>query len=162
MAKPKYFILLALLMVSLVGCSTRAFGKLTSDVQPIDATEVVRSIQFIDESELGPVYDISFTVPQDWVGNFETRLEGSTLIFEMETDNARGAPIFFVEALSEAQYWEQIGSYPGQYTNIIVTPDTYVIYYLPLDSFYSGLSDDEYADLAAQVPEIVASFELLN
>jgi hypothetical protein len=98
-------------------------------------------------------------VPADWVGQFETVNEGNTLVFNYITENDRRAPIFFIEALSRPQYWEQIGSYPGQYTNLVNTFDTYIIYHLPIDAYYSGLPRVEFEALAEDVPDIVASIQ---
>lgn len=154
-----FFLLLGLALLTLVGCQGRAFGAATAETVPVDEVEVVRSIQYLENREAGPVYEFSLTVPDAWVGQFETTTSGNSIAFEFINESLRRAPIFFVEALSTEQYWEQIGSYPGDYTNLAATNDTYFIYYLPIDAYYSGLSDEEYAAFAELVPEILQSFE---
>lgn len=154
---------MALMSLTLVGCGSRAFGGFGVNVEAIDQPDLVRTIQYLDDENIGPLYDISFTVPESWVGLFETSNYRNSIVFEYvippqdEDGFARRSPIFYVEALSNAQYWEQIGSYPGQYVNIVNTGDTYVIYHMPIEAYYSGLSEAEFEAFAAEVPAIVAS-----
>ena len=80
------------------------------------------------------------------------------MYFDYITDSGETAEIFYVEALSTSQYWQQNGAHPGSYTNIVNRGNTYFIYYLPIDVYYSGLSATEFATFAEAVPGIVASF----
>lgn len=151
--------LLGIVMLTLVGCGSRSFGGFGIDVQPIDDIVVTRSIQYVEYNRVGPAYSVTFTVPESWVGQFQTRARGNTLVFEYTGASEFGSPIFTVDALSNAQYWEQIGSFPGQYKNLLNTADTYIIYTLPIDSFYSGLPDAQFEEFASAVPTIVTSFD---
>ncbi len=156
---------IALIALTLVGCSSRAFGGFPLDVQTVDTSDLVRTIQYLDDENIGPLYTLSLTVPEEWVGVFETTNVGNSIVFEyiIEPEEEDGfetrSPIFYIDALSNSQYWEQIGSYPGQYKNIINTGDTYMIYHLPIDAYYSGLTEEEFEAFAAIVPDIIASVE---
>jgi len=151
-------------LLALAGCSQYTFGSGQSDVETIEDTTVTRTLQYFDNNDEGPRYNVSLDLPEEWVGQFETRNEGNSLAFRylVDEDDEQGSPLFYVEALSNAQYWEQIGSYPGQYFNIANTADTYFIYYLPVDAYYSGLNQDEFDALAAIVPDIVESVEVVR
>lgn len=156
----RFFLLGSLLVLVLAGCASGTFGSYGSEIQPVTGTTVVRTIQYLDENgDEGPAYNVSIEVPEPWVGEFETRSEGNSLFFDLVREERR-APIFFIEALSESQYWEQIGSYPGQYTNLKATPDTYFIYHLPIDAYYSGLSEEEFEPLLTLVPEVLRTFSV--
>jgi len=169
MATKYLSILVGVLLFAISGCGYRAFTEPGLDYEAVDATTITRTLQYFDEQNEGPVYNVSFTVPEAWVGEFETRALGNGISFEFvqaleveedEEPEFRYAPIFTVEALSSPQYWKQVGSYPEQFVNIKFTADTYFIYNLPIDAFYSGLPDDEFDEFAAAVPEIIASFEV--
>jgi hypothetical protein len=151
-------ILLGLVLLALVGCRSRAFGNDGLVIEPVTENEVVRSIRYFDEEDTGPEYTISVSLPDSWVGQVETRNEGNSIAFEYLTENRGRVPVFYIEALSNDQYWEQIGSYPGSYTNIGVTYDTYFITYSPSDSYFSGLSDEDFTALTDEVPLIIATF----
>jgi hypothetical protein len=157
MATQYRFILLSLLILLVAACAPNE-NPLALEVEAISDQAVVRTIQYVDGQEVGPLYNFSLTVPQDWVGEFETRKEGNTVAFAYTGAGERSSPVFFVEALSNSQYWEQIGSYPGQFTNIVYTSDTYFIYYMPIDPYYSGLERAEFERLAEPVPEIIQTF----
>ncbi|MEZ4591147.1 MAG: hypothetical protein R3D55_08390 [Chloroflexota bacterium] len=146
--------LLALVVMGLAGC---AGSFVSNETAPIDSETVSTQLQYVDGAEVGPLYNVEVAVPADWVGQFETRNVGNKLYFEYVTD-AGGAEIFFIEALSSSQYWEQAGSHPGSYVNIVNRGDTYFVYHLPIDAYYSGLPDEEFLTFSAAVPEIVASF----
>lgn len=156
MATQYRFVLLSVLLVALAACAPNV-DPLELEVEPISDQVVVRTIQYIDGLDFGPLYNFSIAVPDDWVGEFETRKEGNTVAFAYVGDGD-SSPVFFVEALSDSQYWEQIGSYPGQFTNIVYTADTYFIYYLPIDSYYSGLDEALFEALSEPVPDIVKTF----
>ncbi|MBK7894507.1 MAG: hypothetical protein WAS33_08110 [Candidatus Promineifilaceae bacterium] len=146
--------LLGLLVFGLVGCGG---SFLANETLPIASETVTAQLQFVDGAEVGPMYDVEVVVPADWVGQFETRNVGNKLYFEYATE-AGGAEVFFIEALSMSQYWAQNGSHPGSYTNIVNRGDTYFIYHLPIDAYYSGLSDEDFSIFSAAVPGIVDSF----
>ena len=166
-------ILLGSMLMVLVGCSSRAFGGELEEVEAISDTALVRTMQYLEADSEGPVYDVSMTVPENWVGNFETRVNGNRITFEYlivdeeavaeaeaneeEPPDPRRAAIFYIEALSREQYWEQVGSYPGDYPNIQFTADTFFIYHVPQFAFYSGLSDEDYEAWTADVPDIITS-----
>jgi len=166
-------LILAATLLALVGCSGSAIAG-PKEVSVIEETTLVRQLQYVDGQTEGPMYNLSVTVPEEWVGQFETNIRGNRMTFEFivehdddedveadlenEEDTRIRASVFFVEALSSGQYWEQVGSYPGDYYNLKFTADTYFIYHLPIDSYYSGLSDEEYAAFAAEIPGIAQSF----
>ena len=149
------FALLAVLLLILTSCAG-AFTR--NDVEAVTDSIVLTSLQYVEGPEVGPPYSIALTVPDEWVGEFETRNIGNVVHFDYVGADSR-AEIFTIEALSEDQYWRQAGSYPGSYVNIVNRGDTYFIYYLPIDAYYSGLPEAEYEGFAAAVPDVIASFE---
>lgn len=155
------FSVILVLAVFLSGCAGSVSGVARS-VVPVDDMLVESALQYRNGRDLGDVYTVSLTVPEDWVGVFELRNDGDTLYFDFIRENGVGAPIFFIEALSEQQYWQQIGSYPGDYTNLDNRNDTYFIYHLPKDPHYSGLPADDFADFAELVPDIVSTFDAVR
>jgi hypothetical protein len=158
MANQLRLILLGLVLLLLAGCSG-AFGGYGTTTEPVSEELVARSLQFIDEGQIGPVYSVSFSIPDEWVGKIETRNTGNTIYIDYLPAEGQRAPLFFVEALSQSQFWEQIGSYPGIYKDIVSTRDTHFIYFLPRDAYYSGLSKDLFQVLSAQVPQVISSFQ---
>lgn len=146
--------LLALAVVALAGCGG---SFLMNETLSVDSDTVVVQLQYMDGAEVGPLYDVEVVVPSDWVGEFETRNVGNKLYFDYVTDFG-GAEVFYIEALSESQYWEQNGAHPGSFTNIVNRGDTYFIYHLPIDAYYSGLSEDDFLSFSEAVPGIVESF----
>lgn len=153
--KSRFIILLvvAALALALTGCA----GISGTSVTPVDSPDLATQLHFIDGIKVGPVYNASVSLPQDWVGKFNVRSEGNKLYFDY-TASGSSAPIFFIEALSKSQYWQQNGAHPGGYTNIINRGDTYFIYHLPIDAYYSGLPKQEFSALAEAVPGIISSF----
>ncbi len=149
------FLTIGTALIILTGCGGVAVDE---PIQPVDSATVAAQLQYVDGPKIGPIYDTSVTVPSDWVGQFVTRSEGNTLHFDYVTSSGTQAPIFFIEALSPIQYWKQSGAHPGSYVNIVNQGDTFFIYYLPIDSFHSGLSDEEFMALSEAVPDIVSSF----
>lgn len=170
-----YPIILAVVAVLLLaGCTGRGIATAGLDVgfnetASIDDAVVARPIRYVDGLNAGPIYNVSLEVPDEWVGIFQTRHEGNRITFEYtpSRDESRttqratfgAAPIFTVEALSPAQYWEQIGSYPGQFETLVNAVDTFLIYQMPREAFYSGLSDEEFQDFRELVPQVVLSFD---
>lgn len=153
------FIILVVALFTVIGCSE--FSPEEPEVTRLEETSLVRTLQYNDRGD-GPRYDVSLMVPEEWVGDYDTLNRGNSLAFRRleDADDESGRPVFYIEALSNAQYWEQIGSYPGQYVNIANTADTYFVYYFPIDPYYSGLTEAEFDDLKAQVPEIVRSINI--
>lgn len=156
--KQSRFVVLALVLVLLAGCG-RAFGGFDPQTQPVTSQEVVLPVQYWDGLQPGPLYQVTITLPEDWVGKFATSNNGNQVAFNLSERPDRPAPIFTISALSERQYWEQIGGYPGSYRSILSTGDTHFIYHLPIDPYYSGLTPDVYSALAGQVPGVITSFQ---
>jgi hypothetical protein len=150
---------LGFVTLALAGCGSRAFGNLRLQTESIDAADVARTIQFVESSRLGPQYELSFTVPSGWVGQFQTRNRGNSLAVEFVSETGRVSPIFTIDALSNAQYWEQVGSFPGDFNAVLNTADTYFVYHLPQFSFYSGLPAAQYQSFADAVPAVIASIQ---
>lgn len=159
-------ILLSMLVLTLAACGGGAFR--TSETQAIDSQTVTTSMYYIDEQEEGPTYQVTFNVPEDWVGEFEFRNNGNTVVLSriVKSDNEnvadKRADIFTIFALSDTQYWQQIGSYPGGFPNIKYTQDTYFAYRTPIDPHYAGLPDETYEAFASQVPDIMDTFEVVE
>lgn len=150
------FIALVVFLLALTGCVGVFLGN---DLQAIDSPLVTASMQYLEGPEVGAPYNVSVTVPDEWVGEFNVRNIGNVLYFEYTGEGSRGvSEVFSIEALSMAQYWEQSGSYPGSYANLVNLGDTYFVYYLPIDAYYSGLSEEKFTSLTEMVPGIVASF----
>ena len=158
MTKQLRLMVLVALALIFTGC-TGSFGDYPTTTEEVTEANLVRSLQFIDDDQLGPIYSFSLAIPDEWVGQLQTRNDGNTIYFDYMTEYG-AAPIFFIEALSVSQFWEQVGGYPGIYEDIQWTRDTYFIYHLPRDAYYSGLSKDLYQVLAAQVPGVITSFQL--
>lgn len=155
--KSRVFLLVvvALAVLTLTSC---AGSFVNNETMPVSSETISTEMQFVDGAEVGRLYNVAVDVPADWVGKFETRNLGNKLYFDYISDSGETAEIFFIEALSSLQYWNQNGPHPGSYTNIVNRGDTYFIYYLPIDTYYSGLSEAEFASFAEAVPGIVASF----
>lgn len=148
---------LSLAMLALVGCGSRSFGNLSVQTEPVETTTITRTVQFVESGWLGPQYRITLTVPTEWVGRFQTRNRGNSVVFEFVNERGRASPIFSLDALSVSQYWEQVGNLPGDYNSIINTADTYIVYHLPITAFYSGLPPAQFQSLADAVPGIIQS-----
>lgn len=154
--KLRFIILVTMvLLVALTGC---AGTVVENPITPVDSETVTVKLHYIDGPEVGPPYDVSVTVPSDWVGQFNIRNVGNSIYFDYLRETGTDAEIFFIEALSEQQFWEQDGSFPGNYTNIVNRGDTYFIYHLPIDAYYSGLPDEEFMAFSEAVPGVIASF----
>lgn len=150
-----------MLLVLLVSCAPGAgtFGGFDIQAEPVLSEVVTRPIQYYDEGELGPLHAFSVLVPEEWVGEFDTTFDRNQVTFNFLRPNGIRAPIFSIQALSYAQFWEQNGSYPSQFENLGVSGNTYFIYNLPIDAYYSGLPDEEFDLLSAVVPEVLVSFQ---
>lgn len=158
----KRVLVLMLALLLLTGCSEYSFGGNKSETATINDRTEVRTLQYLDNSTEGPLYELTFTVPERWVGQFETLNRGNSLLFRYleNDDDENGSPFFYIEALSNAQYWEQIGSYPQQYVNINNTADTYFIHDVPTFAHYSGIPDDEFDSYVAEIDELVNSISI--
>lgn len=154
----KRFILVAVMAVVVFTLTSCGGAYVNNETTAVSAETVAVQLQYVDGAEVGPLYDVQVAVPAEWVGKFETRNVGNRLYFDYVGDSGDAAEIFFIEALSTSQYWDQNGAHPSSYTNIVNRGNTYFIYYLPIDAYYSGLSDEDFATLAEAVPAIVASF----
>ncbi|NDJ51892.1 MAG: hypothetical protein GYB68_02265 [Chloroflexi bacterium] len=152
--------LLSAFLLVLVGCMPDPQPTVEDFERTINSTDVTASLQYVQVRERGPIYEIAMTVPDDWVGSFEIEGTGNQLLFNYLVDGDIPALIFFVEALSEEQYWEQIGSYPGDYTNVVFTDDTYFVYRLPVDPVFATLDEELYAGFSEQVPTAMSSFSI--
>ncbi|MBK8987097.1 MAG: hypothetical protein IPM39_13635 [Chloroflexi bacterium] len=146
------FVVLVFGVLMLTGCG--AFGDNTID--PVQSSEITTTMRYLDGSTEGPAYDVSLMVPDAWVGQFVTQNLGNAVQFKYPVANPK--LIFSIEALSATQYWQSSGSYPAGHTNIINLGDTYFVYHMPVDAYYSDLSPEEFQAFAALVPDIVASF----
>lgn len=156
--------ILILTLLGLVGCSGGVGGLV--EISPVDDTTLVREIQYLDDQREGPMYNITLDIPEEWVGQFETATQDNRITFDFIVEDDRNndgepdgtrATIFSIEALSIDQYWNQIGSYPGDYHNLLFTADTYFIYYLPQFAYYSGLSDEDFEVFKELVPSVAQS-----
>ncbi|HMQ54395.1 MAG TPA: hypothetical protein PKE64_12810 [Anaerolineae bacterium] len=148
-------LVIAAIFITLTGCAGVA---VSNPVSTVDSQTVAAQLQFVDGVKVGPLYNMSVTVPDTWVNQFKVRNVGNSLYFDYVTPAGTSAPIFFIEALSSSQFWEQNGSLPGSYRSIVNRGDTYFIYHLPLDAYYSGLSKEEYTALAETVPSVISTF----
>jgi len=150
------FIFIAVLSAALVlptGCG-RSFSVLEPSVTLATEATIVSTIQYLDGLKDGPVYEFSLTLPESLVGKIATRAQGNVVYFDYAESNA---PLFSIQALSRAQFWKQ-GNYPGEYTNIATTKDTYFVYHLPIDAFYSGLPKETFQAITAEIPGAFKTF----
>ena len=143
-----------LLLLLITGC---AGGFAKNQTTAVSSEIVSATMNYVEGSRLGPPYNVTVRVPSDWVGDFELRNIGNKLYFDYIGGDGT-SQIFFIEALSADQYWRQIGGYPGSYANIVNKGNTYFVYYLPIDAYYSGLSEEDFVTFSEAVPQIVESF----
>ncbi|MCA9969857.1 MAG: hypothetical protein KC425_06560 [Anaerolineales bacterium] len=147
-------VFMLLLVLALSGCAG-AFVK--SEVQSIASQNFTATLGYVDGSETGPQYNISMAVPEDWVDELEVENLGNVLNFRTPI-GGDGAYVFSIEALSAEQYWQASGSFPASQVNIVNLGDTFFVYHLPVDTFYSGLENVQFEALATAVPQVIASF----
>lgn len=148
-------LVIAAIFIVLTGC---AGVSVSNPEASVDSPTVAAQLQYVDGVKVGPLYNMSVTVPDTWVNQFKVRSVGNSLYFDYITPSGAAAPVFFIEALSSSQFWEQNGSLPGSYRSIVNQGETYFIYHLPRDSYYSGLSTEEFTALAETVPGIISTF----
>jgi hypothetical protein len=159
MGRKVRFSFLVLVMVVFITLTTACGGAfLQNEVATIDSPTVSANLKYVEGANIGPAYDMSVTVPDSWVNNLEVQNVGNKLYFNLIQDVGASTQLFFIEALSENQYWDQAGAHPGSYVPIINQGDTYFIYHLPIDEYYSRLSAEELAAYSAAIPEVIASF----
>jgi len=115
-------------------------------------------MQYLMRLEEGPLYNFTVNVPAEWVGKVTTRNLGNVLYFDYTADGTPAIPLFSITALSEEQLWKQEGGYPAYYSSVLNTVDTYFVYHLPIDAYYSGISKARYTELVAGVPALMPSF----
>lgn len=147
------FLLLGIALFILVGCGG---GPVEPQISPVDSNTVTTTMFYRDRLEAGPVYNVSITLPDEWVGQFQLRNRENVIFFDYVGESDKASPIFSIEALSSYQYWKQSG-YPGYYTNIVNKGDTYFVYHLPIDPYYSGLAEETFVTFSTAVPEIIQS-----
>jgi hypothetical protein len=149
-----------ILLVGIVGLLLFACSSTLSknEREAINSTELNTTLQFFDRFDDGPVYDVSMTLPADWVGEYELRNQGNAIYFDRVDQFNQQTQVLSIEALSADQYWKMSGSYPNSHTNIVNKGDTYFVYYLPIDSYYTGMSEEEMAAFSASVPALIDSF----
>lgn len=149
------------LMMVLSACAGGAFGGINSETEAIDSQEIVREVQYFERGEFGQLYEVSLTVPEDWVDTYETVNNGAVITFNRIDEDDFTFPVFSIHTLSFEQQWEQGGSYPGDFPSIYSDPltNTYFVYYAPRESFYSRLSDAEYDALLDVVADVMTTFE---
>ncbi|NDJ77380.1 MAG: hypothetical protein GYB65_14100 [Chloroflexi bacterium] len=126
-------------------------------------TTVIRELRHGNAGS--PPYAISFVVPESWVYDVRTHINGPTLVFEYllgENESRVGedvaAAIFYVAALSNDEYKEERDN-PWWSGVAASTDDTYFVWDMRAGT-PSGLSEAEFEALAANVPAILESVEL--
>ena len=146
----------AVLVLLLAGCGMTAdtFGLA---VEPVTEATVVRTVRYVEGQEEGPAYQVTLTVPDEWVGNFITRNTGNSVYFDYVSENGDPAPLFVLEALSFGQLWKQTSGYAGEQTSVRSTLNTYFVYRMPIDAYYSGLPVDTFEAITAQVPAVIST-----
>ncbi|MGJ3239658.1 MAG: hypothetical protein ACFE0Q_13190 [Anaerolineae bacterium] len=154
-----FMLYLATLLV-LSGCAGGAFGGIGSVTEAVDNQVVVREVQSFERGTSGRPYEISLTVPEEWVGSFDTVNNGSVVTFRRTDANGYSAPVFYIHVLNFEQYWMQNGSYPGDYRQLASVGDTYFVYNAPVESYYSGLGEEEYQEFLATVDEVLTTFSV--
>lgn len=161
MAHKKFrFVFLAGLMALMFLVTSCAGGFAVAETTTVVSSEVINATMwYVEGPKEGPFYDVTMEVPADWVDTFQVRNIGNRLYFDyIGADNQIPAQVFFIEAVSPEQYWQQTGSYPGSYANIVNKGDTYFSYYLPIDTYYSDLPQVDFARFEEVVPHVIESF----
>lgn len=144
-----------LILLLMAGCANLSSSPAQS--AEINSNNVSSTLQYRDQSGQGPLHSVMVTVPDNWVGSFTTRNVGNVVYFDY-TGGEHPAEIFSIEALSPDQYWKASGAQPNSHTNLRNVGDTFFVYHLPIDAYYSGLPEDEFAELSAEALDVVLSF----
>jgi hypothetical protein len=150
-------VMVGVVFLLLAGCMG-SFGSFEPETLPVTESTIVLPVRYLDGEKIGPQYHISLTVPDEWVGQFVTNNNGNVVNLDFTETPGGQAPIFSISALSERQYWEQVGGYPGSYRNVLSTGDTFFVYHLPRDAYHSGLDAEAFNAFAEQVPGIMMTF----
>lgn len=152
------------LLISLVAlfvlsaCVPKAYR--TNETFPVDGTTVTFQLAYDDGLTVGTPYEVTMTVPQSWVGNFTVRNLGNTAYFEYAATGG-SSQVFSITALSPNQYWKQTGSYPGSFTTVRnMRGETYIVYYQPIDTYYSGVSAEQLATFTAEIQAAIATVQV--
>lgn len=134
-------------------------------------TTVTRELRYVDRFEngdgiAGPPYAISFAVPEPWVYEVRTHINGPSLLFEYlinENEQRVGGdvavPIFWVTALSSETYQQELEKpdddlwFSGVLTH---TTDTHFVWSLSTGPL-SELPSEKIEMLQADVPAILES-----
>lgn len=152
------------LLISLVtlfvlsACVPKAYRA--NETFSIDGTTVTFQLAYDDGLKAGTPYKITMTIPQSWIGNVNVRNLGNTAQFTY-TATGGSSQVFAISALSPEQYWQQTGSYPGSFVTVRnMRGDTYIVYYQPIDTYYSGLSADQLATVSAEVAAAIATVQV--
>ena len=149
-------LVLSFVLLLVAGCG-RAYTAIEPTVAIATEATVVSTVQYLDGLSEGPLYQVTVTLPESLVGKIATRNIGNIIYFDYVEGNA---PLFSIQALSRAQFWKQ-GAYPGEFTNVTNTKDTYFVHYQPIDAYYSGLPKDTFATLSAEVPGILKTLAVV-
>lgn len=150
-------LLTTVVLLLLTGCG-RSFGSFEPVAAPVTDPVVAGTMQYLVRLEEGPLYNFTLTLPDEWLGQITTRNGGNVVFFDYIGASGEAVPFFSIEALSEEQLWKQEGGYPAYRSSIVNTVDTYFVYHLPIDAYYSGLPEEEFQGLAAAVPTLMTSF----
>ncbi len=148
------FFVLALTLALLTGCAVSS----SNNAKETLSNDYSTTLQYADQSEKGPSYNVSLTLPDEWVEKFTVRNRGNAIVFDPIDNFNQQSQVLTIEALSMDQYWKMSGAYPNSHTNLMNMGDTYFVYYVPIDEYYAGVSEEELAAFSADVPEILASF----
>lgn len=155
-AKQASLILSVVAVLVLAGCG----GGFPIVTEPVDSALVVRTMQYGDSIERGPEYSVAIEMPSEWTNQLVTRNSGNILKFNYITETELTVPFFAIEALSESQYWQQIGSYPGQVHTLRNTGETFFIASVPRDSFYSSLDDATYSGMVDSLTKALGTVSI--
>lgn len=155
-SKRASLLLSIVVLLVLAGCG----GGYAEVSESVDGSSVVRMMQYGDSLDRGPQYNVSMDLPSDLAGQLVTQNAGNILKFDYINERERTVPLFRLEALSEAQYWKQIGGYPGQVRTLRNTGDTVFIASMPIDSFYSGMDEDTYAGMVDSITEALSTVSI--
>lgn len=149
-------LVLSMLLLLVAGCG-RSFTAVEPVVAVATEATVVSTLQYLDSLKAGPLYQVTVTLPDSLVGKIATRNTGNIVYFDYVEGNA---PLFSLQALSRNQFWKQ-GAYPGEFTNVANTKDTFFVHYQPIDVYYSGLPQDTFTALSAEVAGILSTVNVV-
>lgn len=128
--------------------------------EPVEGAAVARTMQYGQAVKQGPEYNVVLELPEEWAGQLVTHNSGNILKFDYINDSGRQTPLFALEALSEEQYWQQIGGYPGQVRTLRNLGETIFIASIPRDTFYSGVDEETYAGMVESITEALTTISI--